>query len=120
MFDIGSAEMLVVVIVALIVLGPERIPKVVRTIGLIIGRARAMLRSVQAEMERELNPGVVRDLKLQLNNPTQPICEDTADQGSGSRAAQETQPVRTEPVAATEKADSSAPHIDEKHEERAG
>jgi len=54
MFDIGFSELLVIAIVALIVLGPERLPKAARFAGLWVRRARAQWYSVKDELEREL------------------------------------------------------------------
>lgn len=54
MFDIGFSELLVVAVVALIVLGPERLPKAARFAGLWVRRARAQWYSVKSEFEREL------------------------------------------------------------------
>lgn len=54
MFDIGFSELLVIAIVALIVLGPERLPKATRFAGLWVRRARAQWYSVKDELEREL------------------------------------------------------------------
>ena len=54
MFDIGFSELLVVAVVALIVLGPERLPKAARFAGLWVRRARAQWYSVKDELEREL------------------------------------------------------------------
>lgn len=54
MFDIGFTELLIVGIVALIVLGPERLPRAARMLGLALRRARAQWHSVKAELEREL------------------------------------------------------------------
>lgn len=54
MFDIGFSELLVIAIVALIVLGPERLPKATRFAGLWVRRARAQWHSVKDELEREL------------------------------------------------------------------
>ncbi len=54
MFDIGFPELVVIAIVALIVLGPERLPKVARFAGLWVRRARAQWHSVKDELEREL------------------------------------------------------------------
>ena len=53
MFDIGFFELLVVFIIGLLVLGPERLPKVVRAIGHWTGRAKATLNNLKYEMERE-------------------------------------------------------------------
>ena len=54
MFDIGFSELLVIAIVALIVLGPERLPTAARFTGLWVRRARAQWYSVKAELEHDL------------------------------------------------------------------
>lgn len=54
MFDFAFSEMLVVALVALIVLGPERLPRAARFAGLWVRRARAQWYSVRSELEREL------------------------------------------------------------------
>ncbi|RNF83766.1 twin-arginine translocase subunit TatB [Lysobacter psychrotolerans] len=54
MFDIGFSELFVVALVALVVLGPERLPKAARFAGLWVRRARAQWYSVKAELENEL------------------------------------------------------------------
>lgn len=54
MFDIGFSELLLIAIVALVVLGPERLPKAARFAGLWVRRARAQWDSVKQELEREL------------------------------------------------------------------
>jgi sec-independent protein translocase protein TatB len=66
MFDVGGGEMLIIAIVALIVLGPERLPKAARFAGLWVRRARAQWYSVKAELENELD---AEDLKRQLREP---------------------------------------------------
>lgn len=54
MFDFSFGEMLVVALVALVVLGPERLPKAARFAGLWVRRARAQWHSVKSELENEL------------------------------------------------------------------
>ncbi len=54
MFDIGFPELIVIAIVALVVLGPERLPKAARFAGLWVRRARNQWDSVKSELEREL------------------------------------------------------------------
>ena len=54
MFDIGFSELFVIAVVALIVLGPERLPKAARYTGLWVRRARAQWYAVKAEFENEL------------------------------------------------------------------
>ena len=63
MFDIGFSEIFVVAIVALLVLGPERLPKAARFAGLWVRRARAQWHSVKSELENEL---AAEDLKRSL------------------------------------------------------
>ncbi len=54
MFDIGFWELAVIAVVALLVIGPERLPKVARTAGLWVGRMRGFMMSVKADVDREL------------------------------------------------------------------
>lgn len=54
MFDVGFSELLVIAVVALLVLGPERLPKAARFAGLWVRRARAQWNSVKAEFEHDL------------------------------------------------------------------
>lgn len=54
MFDIGFSELLLTAVVALVVLGPERLPRAAKFAGLWVRRARAQWYSVKAEFEREI------------------------------------------------------------------
>ena len=65
MFDIGFTELLLVGLVALVVLGPERLPGAVRTAGLWIGRIKRSFNSIKAEVEREIGADEIR---RQLHN----------------------------------------------------
>lgn len=65
MFDIGFSELLVIAVVALVVLGPERLPKAARFAGLWVRRARAQWDSVKQELERELE---AEELKRSLHD----------------------------------------------------
>lgn len=67
MFDMGLWEMLLIGVIALIVVGPERLPKLARTAGLWIGKARSMVASVRDEVERELK---VEELKRSIREQT--------------------------------------------------
>lgn len=53
MFDVGGSEILLVLVIALVVLGPERLPEVARSIGRWTGRARAVFNNLRYELERE-------------------------------------------------------------------
>jgi len=54
MFDIGFWELTVIGVVALLVIGPEQLPRVARTAGMWVGRARRFVVSVKADIDREL------------------------------------------------------------------
>ncbi|MTI62999.1 Sec-independent protein translocase protein TatB [Methylophaga sp.] len=70
MFDIGFWEILLIAVVALIVVGPERLPRLIRVTGLWIGRAQASLQSIRNEISKELRAEELRDaLKKPDNMP---------------------------------------------------
>lgn len=54
MFEIGFWELVLIGVVALVVIGPERLPGVARTVGRWVGRARQIVSTVRSEVEREL------------------------------------------------------------------
>lgn len=64
MFDIGFWEVILISIVGLIVLGPERLPRVAATVGQWVGRARGYVRQISAELEREARQ---QDIKKQFD-----------------------------------------------------
>ena len=64
MFDIGFSELLVIGVIALVVMGPERLPETVRTISLWIGRMKQKLSSARQELENEVGmDGIRRQLQ---------------------------------------------------------
>lgn len=69
MFDIGFSELLVIAVVALLVLGPERLPGAARTVGALLRRARQSFESVKADIEREVRD---EELKRTLKTIPQP------------------------------------------------
>jgi sec-independent protein translocase protein TatB len=74
MFEIGFWELVLIGVVALVVLGPERLPKAARTLGLWAGRARSYVRHFSSELEREVQAQALRqqaqDLKRELKAST--------------------------------------------------
>ncbi len=65
MFDISFFELLVVAVVGLVVIGPERLPETVRGISLWIGRLKRSLRETRTELERQIGAD---DIRRQLHN----------------------------------------------------
>lgn len=66
MFDIGFSELLVVGVVALVVIGPERLPKVARTAGILLGRMQRYVHNVKADISREMQLDELKKLKAEM------------------------------------------------------
>ena len=62
MFDIGFSELIMIGLVSLLVIGPERLPKVARLAGFWIGKTRNMVASVKAEIKQELQAEELRQI----------------------------------------------------------
>src|SRR5258705_10208141 len=63
MFDIGFSEMMVIALVALIVIGPERLPRVARTLGILAGRLQRYVADVKADINREIELEELRKMR---------------------------------------------------------
>ncbi|MBA3776052.1 MAG: twin-arginine translocase subunit TatB [Betaproteobacteria bacterium] len=66
MFDIGFSELVVIAVVALIVIGPERLPKAARTMGHLFGRLQRYVSDVKADISREMELDELRKLQQQV------------------------------------------------------
>ena len=66
MFDIGFSELVIVAVVALIVIGPERLPKAARTLGHLFGRLQRYVNDVKSDINRELELDELRKLQKQV------------------------------------------------------
>ncbi|HEX4268934.1 MAG TPA: Sec-independent protein translocase protein TatB [Steroidobacteraceae bacterium] len=93
MFDIGFSEILVIFILALIVLGPEKLPRVVREVGRWVGRARAMARQFQEQLEDEVDSD--RNRTSRRPEPVRPVG------GVPAASPSPVVPEHTEPVPST-------------------
>ncbi|MEM9605368.1 MAG: Sec-independent protein translocase protein TatB [Pseudomonadota bacterium] len=62
MFDIGFVEIMLIGIVSMLVVGPERLPEVARNVGKWVGKARRYVANVRRDFESELNNSDLRDL----------------------------------------------------------
>ena len=63
MFDVGFSEVVIIAIIALVILGPERLPKVARTLGFWVGKARRMVADVKTDIDREMRESELADLR---------------------------------------------------------
>jgi sec-independent protein translocase protein TatB len=63
MFDIGFSELLVIGVVALIVIGPEKLPRVARTVGHLVGRLQRYVSDVKADINREIELEELRKMR---------------------------------------------------------
>lgn len=70
MFDVSFVELMVIGIVALLVLGPERLPGAARTVGAFVRRARNSWNSVKSEIEREI---AAEEMKKTLRDTAKPL-----------------------------------------------
>lgn len=68
MFDIGFTELVVIGVVALIVLGPERLPRVARTAGHLFGRFQRYVTNVKADIQREMDAAELGKLKTEVQD----------------------------------------------------
>jgi sec-independent protein translocase protein TatB len=63
MFDIGFSELLVIGVVALIVIGPQKLPRVARTVGILMGRLQRYVSDVKADINREIELEELRKMR---------------------------------------------------------
>ena len=70
MFDVAFSELVVIAIVALIVIGPEKLPKVARTLGALLGRMQRYAAAVKADIEREIQFEDLQKLQQEIRQGT--------------------------------------------------
>jgi len=95
MFDVGFSELIVIGIVALVVIGPERLPKVARTAGHLLGRLQRYVNDVKADINREMQLDELRKLQSEMQESARSL-ENSLNseiQSIGSSIEQAAQPV---------------------------
>lgn len=106
MFDIGFAELLVVGVMGLVVLGPEKLPIAARTVGLWVGRIRRSLGSIQREISAELRVDELRrtttvtkdKLDEELSEMSKPFKKPFGEDSSVNKAAKKSSQAESEPA----------------------
>src|ERR671910_1429921 len=63
MFDIGFSELIVIGVIALVVIGPERLPRMARTVGVLAGRLQRYVSDVKADINREIELDELRKMR---------------------------------------------------------
>jgi sec-independent protein translocase protein TatB len=113
MFDIGFTELLLIAVVALIVIGPERLPKVARTAGHLFGRMQRYVNDVKADISREMEFDELRKLRTGVEDTARSF-EHSVQQGLSeteselNRAAQSTQSQADPETAAAPEAEAES------------
>lgn len=104
MFDVSLVELAVIALVALLVLGPEKLPRAARTVGLYVRKAKQSWYSVRADIEREL---AADELKRSLKR-----AEDSV-RAAGDGVKSEVSALRSEAIAARDSVRAALPKPDE-------
>ncbi len=99
MFDVGFSQMVLIAIVALVVLGPERLPKVARTAGHLLGRLQRYVSDVKADINREIQLDELKKLQAQIEDSARQIKSTVSNEmAAAEQAVRETaQSIRAEP-----------------------
>ena len=79
MFDIGFSEIVLIGVVALIVIGPQRLPKVARTMGHMYGRLQRYVNEVKADIAREMELDELRKLQSEVQSAARDIEQSVTD-----------------------------------------
>lgn len=118
MFDIGFTELLLIGLVALFVLGPERLPGAVRTAGLWIGRAKRSFANIKAEVEREIGADEIRrqlhnerilDLEREMKQSIMPSSPSASSASSSPSPQSATPPPNATDLTASPPAEATQP-----------
>jgi sec-independent protein translocase protein TatB len=111
MFEVGFTEILLICAIALLVLGPARLPKLAADIGRWAGRARSMARQLRTQLEQEVHYDPLKDPPSQTIHTPAPQPAPPAEQGTTALAAHDTDAASpaTEPSAAPDRTDEPRP-----------
>lgn len=89
MFDVGFSELLVIGAVALVVIGPERLPKVARTAGHLLGRMQRYVNDVKSDIGREMQLDELKKLQTQIEDSARNLETSVRDEISTARSSLE-------------------------------
>jgi sec-independent protein translocase protein TatB len=86
MFDVGFSELMVIAVVALVVIGPERLPAVARTLGHLFGRLQRYVNDVKADISREIELDELKKFKNQFEEAAQSVESSVRSEVEGAEA----------------------------------
>ena len=86
MFDIAFSEILVIAVVALIVIGPERLPKVARTLGHLVGRMQRYVNDVKSDISREMELEELKKLQSSIQDTARSIEQSVHEEISSTQS----------------------------------
>ena len=86
MFDVGFSEMMLIAVVALVVIGPERLPAVARTLGHLFGRLQRYVNDVKADISREMELDELKKYKSQFEEAAQSVESSVRAEVTGAEA----------------------------------
>jgi sec-independent protein translocase protein TatB len=89
MFDVGFSELIVIALVALIVIGPERLPRVARTLGALLGRAQRYVNDVKADIQREVDLDELKSIRSTFQDAAKSVEQSVSQVGEELQAAGE-------------------------------
>ncbi len=89
MFDIGFSELIVIALVALIVIGPERLPRVARTLGALLGRAQRYVNDVKSDIQREVDLDELKNIRSTFQDAAKSVEQSVNQAGEELQAAGE-------------------------------
>jgi len=82
MFDISFGELMLIGIIALVVIGPQRLPKVARTLGHLIGRAQRYVNDVKHDIQKEIDLEELNKVKHQMESAARSVQSSVQDVGN--------------------------------------
>ncbi len=89
MFDIGFSELIVIGVVALIVIGPEKLPRVAKTVGHLLGRAQRYVSDVKADINREIQLDELKKIQNEVAESARGIEEGVRKELESTRSSLE-------------------------------
>jgi sec-independent protein translocase protein TatB len=118
MFDISFSEMILIAVVALVVIGPERLPKVARAAGHLLGRVQRYVNDVKSDISREMQLDELKKLRAEIQDSARSVEQSLSGEMQAARQAMtqtaqavsgdaSTPAVNTQPSISVDRADAS-------------